>query len=165
MTADPPGSQPPPGAPSEGGAELDDRPEVGKLFGNLKAALPALEELLEGCNSPWRYEDRIYRFYHQSYKVYGVQEATIAIVAALQALAPARKLNEWFLQIVRDGTGKTFELVHNQRWLEITRPMVEAFFHARYFLEMGVRYGKALEAPPRLLPSGWAAFLYLYELR
>ena len=32
-------------------------------------------------------------------------------------------------------------------------------------LEMAVRYGTELKAPPRMLPSGWAAFLYLYELR
>ena len=67
--------------------------------------------------------------------------------------------------IVQDGTGKSFESEHNQRWLEVTRPIVEAFFHARYFLEMAVRYGKALQAPPNALPSGWAAFLYLYDLR
>jgi hypothetical protein len=30
---------------------------------------------------------------------------------------------------------------------------------------MAARYGKKLKAPPRSLPSGWAAFLYLYELR
>jgi hypothetical protein len=50
-------------------------------------------------------------------------------------------------------------------WLETTRPIVEAFFHARYFLEMAVRYGKKLKMPPAMLPSGWAAFLYLYNLR
>ena len=80
-------------------------------------------------------------------------------------LAPGRALNEWFLRIVRDGTGRVFEPEHNRRWLEETRPILEAFFHARYFLDMAVRYGGTLEAPPRLLPSGWAAFLYLYDLR
>jgi hypothetical protein len=83
----------------------------------------------------------------------------------LQTLDPGRPLNRWFRAIVAEGTGKTFDLEHNQRWLEETRPIVEAFFHARYFLEMAVRYGKALEHPPRLLPSGWAAFLYLFDLR
>lgn len=135
------------------------------MFRNLKVSLPALEVVLDACHNHWGYEDHVYRFYHQSFKVYGLQETTTAIVAVLQALAPERKLNDWFVQIVKDGTGKVFEPAHNQRWLEVTRPIVEAFFHARYFLEMGVRYGKELEAPPRMLPSGWAAFLYLYELR
>ena len=58
-----------------------------------------------------------------------------------------------------------FELEHNRRWLEVTRPIVEAFLHARFFLDMAVRYGKELEAPPTLLPNGWAALLYLYQLR
>jgi len=30
---------------------------------------------------------------------------------------------------------------------------------------MAVRYGKELRRPPRSLPSGWAAFLYLFNLR
>lgn len=147
------------------GRDVDDRPEAQNLFNNLKASVGDLEKLLEEYSSHWGYEDRVYRFYHQSFKVYGLQEATGAIVAALQALAPERKLNDWFTQIVKDGTGKTFEQQHNRRWLEVTRPIVEAFFHARYFLEMAVRYGKELKAPPRTMPSGWAALLYLYNLR
>ena len=146
-------------------SQVDDRPEVQSLFANLKAAIVELEKLLEACSSHWGYEDGVYRFYHQSFKVYALQGSTAAIVAALQALAPGRKLNDWFLQIVKDGTGKAFDMEHNRRWLEVTRPIVEAFFHARYFLEMAVRHGKELEAPPRLLPSGWAAFLYLYNCR
>lgn len=144
---------------------MDDRPEVQSLFRNLKASLPALEKVLDECSDHWGYEDHVYRFYHQSFKVYGLQEATTAIVANLQALTPERKLNAWFVEIVKDGTGKNFEQDHNQRWLEVTRPIIEAFFHARYFLEMAVGYGKKLNAPPRMLPSGWAAFLYLYNLR
>ncbi len=145
--------------------DADDRPEVQQLFANLRASLPKLEKLLRDCQSHWGYEDGIYRFYHHSFKVYALQETTSAIVAALRALAPERNINEAFLAIVRDGTGKTFEREHNRRWLEVTRPIVEAFCHAQYFLEMAVRYGKQLKEPPRQLPSGWAAFLYFYNLR
>lgn len=144
---------------------MDERPQTGDLFARLRASLPELRALLEEQSSHWGYEDGVYRFYHQSFKVYGMQDATTKFVAALQALAPGRQLNEWFMQIVRDGTGKTFEMDHNSRWLEVTRPIVEAFFHARFFLEMAVRYGEELEEPPNMLPSGWAAFLYLYDLR
>jgi len=145
--------------------DVDDRQEVQQLFANLRASLPELEKLLRDCESHGGYDDGIYRFYHHSFKVYSLQEMTSATVAALQSLAPERTLNESFMAIVRDGTGKTFEREHNRRWLEVTRPIVEAFFHARYFLEMGARYGKQLKHPPRQLPSGWAAFLYLYNLR
>jgi hypothetical protein len=139
---------------NRGGRVIDDRPEVQTLFSNLKDSLPALQKLLEECRSHWGYEDPIYRLYHQSFKVYGLQDTTARIVAALRALAPERRMNPWFLQIVTDGTGKHFELEHNRRWLEVTRPIVEAFFHARYFLEMAVPYGTELKAPPRTLRSG-----------
>ena len=43
--------------------------------------------------------------------------------------------------------------------------MVEAFFHARFLLELAVRHGKTLNRPPQHLPSGWAAFLNLFDLR
>lgn len=144
---------------------VDDTPAVMALFSSLKAALPALEKLLNEYSGEWGYEDPIYRFYHQSFKVYALGHATKRIVSALQALAPEQQLNEWFVHIVTEGTDKTFDQEHNARWLEVTRPIVEAFFHARYFLEMAVTYGRQLTAPPRMLPSGWAALLYLYRLR
>ena len=143
----------------------DDRPEVVALFANLKAALPQLQALLDKYNGDWEYEDRVYRFYHMSFKVYDLQVGTTSMTEALQALAPDRKLHEWYRKIVSQGTGKKFVLDHNNRWLKETRPIVEAFFRARYMLEMAVKYGKELDRPPNCLPSGWAAFLYLYDLR
>ena len=143
----------------------DSRTEVNELFDNLKNNLPNLEKLLEECNSHWGYEDPIYRFYHQSFKVYHLQKTTKQIVEALQSLFPKRSLNEWFVTIIDDGTGKEFKIEDNDRWLEVTRPILEAFFHARYFLEMAIKYGHELEYPPTMLPSGWASFLYLYNLR
>ena len=84
---------------------------------------------------------------------------------ALQDLAPHLPLNPWFTQIVDEGGAGQFSREVNERWLEATRPILEAFFHARYFLEMVYRYGKELNEPPDSLPSGWAAVLYLYRLR
>lgn len=124
----------------------DDTPAVQMLFASLKAALPDLEKLLHECSGEWGYEDPTYRFYHQSFKVYALGHTTKRIVSALQALAPERQLNEWFMRIVSEGTNKTFDHEHNARWLEVTRPIVEAFFHARYFLEMAVTYGQRLQA-------------------
>jgi hypothetical protein len=137
----------------------------GRLLKNIAANRSALEELLKECGSKWGYEDPVYRFYHQSLKVYGVQETTLRIVGQFEALLPGVPLNEWFLKIVREGTGKEFDLRDNDRWLEITRPIVEAFFHAKFFLEMVCKYGPALDSPPSTIPSGWAAVLYLYNLR
>lgn len=145
--------------------DLDERAEVQGLFKNLQAQLPELETLLHQCSNHWGYEDPIYRFYHHSFKVYGLQDETVKIVQALQRLAPQLTLNEQFLRIVAAGTGKVFTPKDNRNWDAVTRPILEAFFHARFFLEMVVKYGHELQAPPNTLPSGWAALLYLYNLR
>src|SRR5260370_42569054 len=74
--------------------EVDDRPEVQQLFANLRASLPELEKLLRDCPRHWGYEDSIYRFYHNSFQVYALQQTTSALVAAHQSLAPHREHNE-----------------------------------------------------------------------
>lgn len=135
-----------------------------QLISLLRERRRRLQELLADCSSHWGFEDPVYRFYHHSFKVYAVQGATRKIVDELQGLAPDRQLDALFARIVEDGTGFEFEPGHNRRWGEVTRPMLEAFFHARYFLEMAVRYGD-LEEPPSPLPSGYAALLTLYGLR
>ena len=85
--------------------------------------------------------------------MYSLQKQTKTIVDLLQKLSPESELNSWFLEIVEDGTGKEFRLEDNKQWTAVTRPILEAFFHARFFLEMGLRYG-SLESPPQILPSG-----------
>ncbi len=134
------------------------------LLRNLRSREPELAALLEECSSHWGFEDPIYRFYHQSFKVYALQDQTSRIVSVLESLAPDCPLNPWFRQIVEQGTGKSFKQDHNADWTRITRPILEAFFHARFFLEMAVRYA-TLREPPLPLPSGYAALLHLYGLR
>lgn len=138
-----------------------------QLLANIKARLPELEELLQAMGSHWEYEDSIYRFYHHSFKVYGLQDKTRRIFNALRDLAPEGKsFCREFEEIIKAGAGgKYFEPEHNRNWTVHTRPFVEAFFHAKFFLDMVVKYGKGLEEPPDMLPSGWAAVLCLYELR
>ena len=136
-----------------------------KLLENIKAQLPRLEELLAEADGHWGLEDHFYRFYHQSFKVYYLQRSTDRIHRALAALLPDRPVNAWFLEIVKQGTGHQFDLSHNQDWTRHTRPILEAFFHAYFFLKMACKYGKELEAPPSAMPSGWAAVLYLFDLR
>jgi hypothetical protein len=135
-----------------------------ELLARLRASAADLRSLLAANSDMWGYEDPVYRFYHQSFKVYAVQRQTERIVRALRELAPGRPLNDWFEAIVRRGTGRRFEDDHNARWTEETRPMLEAYFHARFFLEMAVRYSE-LDSLPRPLPSGYAALLYLWGLR
>ncbi len=156
---------PAPPQPAPPALAIDDRPEAAALFANLKASKKKLNSLLMKCSGEVAYFDPVYRFYHQSFKVFALQQTTLELVAALQALAPDRKMNPRFRKIVTGGTGKTFELEHNQRWDEVTRPIIEAFFHARFFLECAVRSAKRHHAPPQNLPSHWAALLDLFDLR
>ena len=138
-----------------------------ELLANLKAKKNELQELYDKINGHWDYEDGIYRFYHGSFKVFYLQGSTKEIVEMLKSLAPkghSGELNEEFMQIIKEGTGKTFAIEMNARWLEETRPILEAFFHAKFMLEMALRYSK-LEQAPNMLPSGWAALLYLYNMR
>ena len=138
-----------------------------KLLANIKDKLPELENLLKIMNSHWLYEDPLYRFYYHSFKVYHIQEETKRIVKALKSLAPeGQSFCEEFQEIVDSGaSGKDFELEHNNNWTNHTRVFLEAFFHAKYFLEMAVKYGKELNEAPSTLPSGWAALLCLYNMR
>ncbi len=135
------------------------------LHRRVTAVLPELKGLLKACASPGVEENGVYRFYHQSFKVYHLQEMTRGIVVQLQSLAPGHALNPWFLKIVAEGTNRRFTPRANRRWLAETRPILEAYFHARYFLEMAVKYGKGKNPPLNGMPYGWAALLYLYNIR
>ena len=153
------------GAGSESAvASNEERSAEVRLLANIRMRRQELQGLFIDCSDHWRFEDPVYRFYHQSFKVYVLQDQTRTIVRTLQSLAPDRPLNPWFVEIVDAGTGKRFEPEDNAEWTRVTRPIVEAFFHARFFLEMTIRYAD-LEAPPNPLPSGYAALLRLYGLR
>ena len=136
-----------------------------ELLDAIKSKLSDLERVEELFG--FEREDGIYRFYHQSFKVYRLQDCTLKAFEIFQSIGAAteNRLCDWFEEIVADGTGKTFEPEHNRSWPEHTRPIVEAFLHARYFLEMMIKCGREMESPPQMLPFGWAAILELYNQR
>ncbi len=131
------------------------------LLEAIKDKLPDLERLLSpfACD----YEDGIYRFYHQSSKVYNLQDYTTRATELFKSIAQTTngRLCSWYEEIVSQGTGADFEMDHNRDWTLHTRPIVEAFFHAKYFVEMMLKYGHELKLAPSSLPSGWAAILEL----
>lgn len=135
------------------------------LLDAIKANLLQLERLLV----PFQclYEDGIYRFYHSSFKVYQLQDYTSRAVEIFMSIGQATGsvLCEWFEQIVAAGTAVTWNPDHNKDWLLHTRPIVEAFLHTKYFLEMMIKYGQEMDAAPTMLPTGWAAILELYNQR
>lgn len=134
------------------------------LLSRIKERRGAIEHMWQVMNNHWEYEDGFYRYYHQSWKVYGVQGTTQKAVELLASLLPERPLNEQFDAIVKEGTGKQFDHAHNKQWDRQTRPILEAFSHAKFMIDMCLRYGTQSVAP-ETLPSGWAALLYLYNLR
>lgn len=137
-----------------------------ELLEKIHANLDTLTGLQKKCDDHWGAEDYIYRFWHGSFKVYGLQDLTQNIVDTLVDLCPqGGQINPWFTDIIAAGTNKTFDLSHNKEWVHHTRPLVDAYFHARFMLDMVVKYGHELTATPVFLPSGWAAVLYLYQIR
>jgi hypothetical protein len=138
------------------------------LLESIKNHMTEINELLKNTQDHWIGEDAFYRFYHQSLKVYRLQNKTEEIYKLFQKIGQQAEIepnNPYFLEIFQAGTGKTFTLDHNQRWLQETRPIIEAFFHARELLHLHSLYGKKLATAPPSLPSGWAAVLYLYNIR
>jgi hypothetical protein len=136
-----------------------------QLLDSIKGKLTELERLEPAFRV--MYEDGIYRLYHYSFKVYQLQDFTLSVVRIFKTIGKDSdsELCDWFEQIVADGTSTSWEGDHNQQWLQHTRPIVEAFLHAKYFLEMMIKYGRELDSAPNMLPSGWAAILELYNQR
>jgi hypothetical protein len=136
-----------------------------ELLGTIKAKLPELERLHAAFQG--MYEDGVYRFYHHSFKVYQLQDFTSKAIEAFREIGKATdsELCAWLREIVDAGTGKEWEPDHNRNWLLQTRPIVEAFLHAKYFLEMMIKCGRELDSAPTVLPFGWAAILELYNQR
>lgn len=144
---------------------IDNHPHA-ELLANIRRHLSALEKSLEFANSEWVGEDLVYRFWHSSMKVYSLQAVTLQMYENLVSLMPSKgSINPDFHNIVTLGTGKVFSMAVNDDWVNITKPIVDAFFHTKYMLSMAVKYGKTLEEAPWTLPSGWAALLHLYSIR
>ena len=134
-----------------------------QLLQRIKEKLPELEELLKKITELG--EDSVYRFYHHSFKVYGVKWTTKHATDALRQLLPDRNLNADFEKIFAEGFRQKFTGRSYGYWHEETSPMLLALFHARYFLEMAIKYGKELKRPPQWMPFGLAALLHLYNIR
>jgi len=136
-----------------------------KLLDNIKFKMPDLISCIESADGS--YIDCVYRFYHQSFKVYSLQNITNKMVSILRDLAPEGTTlnNELFLEIIKDGTGLIWEKEHNNEWMRHTRPILDAFYHANFMITMAIKYGKEFDKAPTPLPQGWAALLYLYGIR
>ncbi|MGH9947296.1 MAG: hypothetical protein ACRD6X_08865 [Pyrinomonadaceae bacterium] len=111
--------------------------------------------------------DIVYRFYHHSFKVFDGKRLIDQSVAFFEHISPdTLELNPWFVSIVAEARSKEFDMeTTNPIWLSETRPILEAIWHCRYFLEQMAVSADTLGSAPEVLPYGWAAVLYLYNLR
>jgi hypothetical protein len=141
--------------------------KANEIVANIRSQYDELLSLLESVSGEWGFDDAIYRFYSQSFKIYKVQVVTHQIVEKLRSIAPkGTTFNPFFEEIIQSGaSGKQFDMAHNEQWTLHTRPIVEAFFHARYFLEAAVNHVKNMDATSKTqLPGRMAALFALYNL-
>ena len=115
-------------------------------------------------------EDRFYRFYHQSFKVYDLQKITTKIVDLFCKIGDChfQELSPMFKEIVSEGIHKEFKQSSNSRWTYETRPIVEAYFHAQHILDMMIKYGLSKDPEGEIsqgIEQGWGSVLHLYKIR
>lgn len=134
------------------------------LLAQIKSEKDTLDKLVSSFEKSE--PEFLYRFYHQSFKVFGYKELIRYTVQFLEKLAPeSSKLNEWFRGIIDLGLDKDFTDSTNKNWLRETQPLLEAFWHTKFFVTQMKSSAARLETAPEILPYDWAAVLYLYDLR
>jgi putative ABC transport system permease protein len=142
-------------------ANVHVRPKYIVNIFSLKPFIKDLDRLMVSCMG-----DGENNFWTQSFFVMDDAKKIDVIQQDLQKRANAIiakfNLKFKFVPIIRKITDVHFD--QNVDWDRHTRPMLEAFCHAKFMIEMAVKYAD-LPTPPQPMPSGWAAFLYLYDLR
>jgi hypothetical protein len=137
---------------------------INTLFLRIKARLPKLEELARNLKEAE--EDGIYRFYHGSNKVFFLQDPVKAAFTLIKEIGGEDDPpNFEYARIVEAGTAHQFSETTNGNWEAGITPILDAFWHTKYFINMMVKYANELEAVESPLQPGMAAVLYLFELR
>ena len=158
--------------------ENDRDRQIRTLAENVKANLPKLKKLAKQCKATWGGEDHFYRFYHHSFKVYYANLLTKEIVEALRSCAPPAEdyvspggvvsqrcvMNKMFMEIVEDAINRKFTYAVNNNWLGETRQVIEAFLHAKFFLELVIKFSDMLLEGRRGGEPGYVAVLNLYTI-
>lgn len=138
---------------------------AGQLLNNIKTHRETIERVL----ARFRKEepDLVYRFYHQSFKVFIMTSLIGSADELFKSLSPdSRELDPWYIQITSTALSRKFEDSEtNENWFEVTTPVLLAFWNSKYILERMLAAADELTEPPTILPSGWAAVLCLYGLR
>ena len=137
------------------------------LFQRIKENEDTIWNLYKKCGGHI-YEDRMYRFYHSSLKVFWLQDVikeTVELLTMLNVNDPPQ-FDKWFVDIVAEAQAKgEFKKEYRDNFQKHARPVVEAFLHCKYFLDMLVKCIKIEEEPTEIAPSGWLALTELYNIR
>src|ERR1700736_5088348 len=132
------------------------RERINALFFRIKTRLRELEEL--ACTLEEAEEDGVYRFYHGSNKVFYLQEPVKAAFALIKEIGGESDPPHFeYARIVEAGTTHPFSATTNENWEAETKPILEALWHTKYFVNMMVKYGKKLETVEMALQPGMAA--------
>jgi hypothetical protein len=137
---------------------------VNALFLRIKSRLPELEETARDLEEAE--EDGVYRFYHESNKVFFLQDPVKQAFTLINEIGGEDDPpNFEYARIVEAGTAHQFSKTTNENWEAETKPILEAFWHTKYFINMMAKYAKELETVEMMVQPGMAAVLYLFELR
>jgi hypothetical protein len=138
---------------------------IDALFVRIKARLSDLEAMAEELEAVE--ENGVYRFYHGSYKVFNMQEPIKEAFKLIEEIGGEDDPPHFeYALLVKAGTENDFAGDRtNPNWDAEAKPILEAFWHTKYFITMMVKYGKKLEKVEPPLDYGMAAVLYLFELR
>ena len=131
-----------------------------ELRDNLILYNEDIENLFNGFHATESLEYYMYKHYTQSFKTYSLQKYTEAGHNLLETIAPkGKQLTQWYKDLVAEGTGKKFDLAHNQDWPTHTRPIVEAALHTDFFLKTCIEQANKTDNN-----IGWAALCALYDI-
>jgi hypothetical protein len=146
-------------------ASLDRKGDHGRLLSSIKDNLETLEAI-NGRLHADRAGDLVYRYFHQSFKVFALQKMTDEAVTALQGLLPDRPLDPTLTIPVARGTGHEFSMeAHNGDWVGVPLSIISAFLLVREVVDFAIWSGRNLETAPDLLPERWAAVLDVFGVR
>jgi hypothetical protein len=137
---------------------------INALFLRIKARLPELVEIAATLEEAE--EDGVYRLYHGSYKFFYLQDPVKVAFEVIKEIGGESDPPHFeYARIVAAGTTHQMSAPTNQNWEAETKPILEAFWHTKYFINMMVKYAKELETVEMPMQPGMAAVLYLFELR
>ena len=117
---------------------------INTLFLRIKSRLPELEELAHDLKETE--EDGVYRFYHGSNKVFFLQDPVKEAFTLINEIGgESDPPNFEYARIIGVGTAHQFSETTNENWEAETKPILDAFWHTKYFINMMVKYAKELE--------------------